>query len=469
MAAISIGVTVDDRFVIERVAGTGGMGCVFYAFDVVAERPVAVKVMADARQTDAQRFRREAEFLAQIEHPRLARYIAHGTWDDAPYLVQEWIEGVTLGQYLTTTGCTIREAIVVVREIAAALGALHDRNIVHRDVKPSNIILEDGDIERPRLVDLGVARRIGDVVAHSLTRTGAFVGTPGYTSPEQVLGAKTIGPPSDLFALGAILYECVTGMPAFAGVNGLARNTKVQLLDPPSAISYCPDAPPTVVATIERLLLKDPAGRLQNVAELIAALPAPAGLLHDGRRRKGWFDGTQTARPVSLGMRTPPRMSVKVNAGDELACVILAVPTGEWSGTGNEDGSASSEALLKTAGAHGVRANLHEDGSVTALLSGVDAASTVAAAARCALALATDRSMTVLVSSAVRDNDDRVAGDVLEWAFTVLETWALRLALQPQNEGLAVRIDETTAGLLAERFKVVRSADVIHLVAEAAA
>jgi eukaryotic-like serine/threonine-protein kinase len=465
MASISIGVTVDDRFVIERVAGTGGMGRVFYAFDTVAERPVAVKVMADARQTDAARFRREAEFLAQIEHPRLARYVAHGTWDEAPYLVQEWIEGITLGQYLTTTGCTIREAIVVVREVAAALGALHDRQIVHRDVKPSNIILEDGDIERPRLVDLGVARRIGDAVAHSLTRTGAFVGTPGYTSPEQVLGAKSIGPPSDLFALGAILYECVTGMPAFAGVNGLARNTKVQLLDPPGVLSYCPDAPASVVATIDRLLQKAPGGRLQSVTELIAALPDPAELPHDGRRRKGWFDGTQTARPVSLGMRTPPRMSVKVNAGDELACVILAVPTGQWT----EDGDGSSEALLRTASAYGVRASLHEDGSVTALLSGVDAAGTAAAAARCALALATDRSMTVLVSSAVRDSDNRVAADVLEWAFTVLETWALRLALQPQNDGLAVRIDETTAGLLADRFQVVRNADMIHLVGEAAA
>src|SRR5579863_519638 len=112
MSLLAVGVTVDDRFVIERVAAAGGMGRVFYAFDTQQDCPVALKVMSDGRDRDLERFRREAEFLAQIQHPGLAKYVTHGTWDNIPFLVQEWIEGITLSRYLALTGCTVREAII---------------------------------------------------------------------------------------------------------------------------------------------------------------------------------------------------------------------------------------------------------------------------------------------------------------------------------------------------------------------
>jgi len=468
MASIAPGATIEERFVIEKIAGAGGMGRVFRGFDVETNRPVAVKVLADGLYDELDRFRREAELLAQIRHPGLGVYVAHGTWNGTPYLVQEWIEGTTLTDYLARTGCTVREAIVLARSLAAALVALHLKGIIHRDIKPGNIILEHGDIRRPRLVDFGVARRIDEAVSHSLTRTGSFLGTPGYTSPEQVRGKRQVGPPTDLFALGAIMYECITGMPAFAGINGLARNTKVVMLDPPAIASYAPEASPEVVACVGRLLRKDPADRYQTAEELLAELPELDTLPDDRHRRKGWHEGLATARPAVLGPRKPA-MTIDLPTGDRIACAILAVPspitTREWASSGDP-----SEAFAAIARNYGMRAELHEDGSVTAFGSGQDMAATVGNAASCALALGAkmEGSPIVLVSHVVQDTQRESVAEALEWAFQVLETWALQLALVPHDE-LSVRIDETTASLMPTRFAIERTDDAIHLIGQVAA
>ncbi|HTR52474.1 MAG TPA: serine/threonine-protein kinase, partial [Kofleriaceae bacterium] len=388
MASIAPGATVEGRFVIEKIAGAGGMGRVFRGLDLECDRVVAVKVVADGLHDELDRFRREAELLAQIRHPGLGVYVAHGTWEGTPYLVQEWIEGATLTDYLATTGCTVREAVALARALAEALVALHMKGIIHRDIKPGNIILEHREISRPRLVDFGVARRIDDAVSHSLTRTGSMLGTPGYTSPEQVRGKKQLGPPTDLFALGAIMYECVTGMAAFAGINALARNTKVVMLDPPAIASYAPETPRDVIACVQRLLRKDPADRYQTAEELLAELPELGGLPDDHRRRRGWHEGMATARPAGLGPRKPPAMTIDLPTGDQVACAILAVPapttTRDWVSSG--DPSSAFSAIARN---YGMRVEVHEDGSVTAFGSGQDMAATVGNAASCALALAT--------------------------------------------------------------------------------
>ena len=469
MSPIAPGVTVEDRFVIEKMAGSGGMGRVFRAHDVVGERPVAVKILTDHGEDEVERFRREAEFLAQSRHPALARYIAHGTWEDTPYLVQEWIDGITLSRFLATVGCTVRESVELVSTVARALAVLHGHGIVHRDIKPGNIILEGDDITHPKLVDLGVARRIDHAIGHSLTRTGSFLGTPGYTAPEQVQGKKEVGPPADLFALGVILYECLTGTAAFAGINGLARNTKVLLLDPMPVSGHCQEAPPELVALVGRLLEKDPAQRVQAVEELLAALPDPAQLPDEQRRPVGWHENVATARPDLLGRRRP-QMALRVPSEDRVACMILAVPapgtTMEW----REDHPPNAP-FASIADAHGLRVKLHEDGSISALLSGVDPESVVERAAICALALA--REMTgspiVLVSQTLDGAAAHLDADPLEWAFEVLEMWAVRIAMTAESAEINVRIDEATAGLLPARFRVQRSDDAIHLLDELAA
>ncbi|HTR51382.1 MAG TPA: serine/threonine-protein kinase [Kofleriaceae bacterium] len=458
MSSIVPGVTVEDRFVIERIAGAGGMGRVFYGFDASSEQPVAVKILADGLDEELERFWREAEILAQIDHPGLAKYVAHGTWEGTPYLVQDWIEGITLAKYLAGTGCTVREAVVVGRVLAETLAVLHGLGIIHRDVKPSNVILVNGEIAKPRLVDFGIARRIEDAVAHSLTRTGSFLGTPGYTSPEQVQGKKSIGPPADLFALGAILYESVTGAPGFAGINGIARNTKVVMLDPPAIGTYCPEAPAELVATIERLLRKDPAERFQSASEVVAALPAVDALPDDLHRRRGWQEGMQTIRPQASALGTP-RMSLGVQTGHHIACVILAVPT-----------HRSEHDCSAIASAYGMTAQVHEDGSVTALGTGDDRIATATAAARCALALAAtlEKSPIVVVSYLGEQGESVSVVDALEWAFEVLEVWGVRLAVEP-DDVVGVRIDDATAGALPPRFHVTRDGAAIHLLGEDAA
>ena len=470
MSSIAPGVTVEDRFVVEAMASAGGMGRVFRGFDAQTERPVAIKVLGDGLDQEVERFRREAEFLARASHPGIATYVAHGDWEGTPYLVQEWIEGMTLHARLAEQGCTVREAVVVVRAAAEALDVLHGLGIVHRDVKPSNLILEDDELARPRLVDLGVARRIDDVIAHSLTRTGSFLGTPGYTAPEQVQGKKTLGPPADLFSLGAILYECLTGTPAFAGINGIARNTKVVMLDPPPIAGYCPEAPRELIEITDRLLRKDAAERFQTARALMTALPHPDTLPDERRRPRGWHEGMQTARPASLGPRKLATMSLDVPSGDRIACVILAVPTSpstmRWAEPGEPDGSFAA-----IAAAHGMRLRHHDDGSITALVSGKEPPSVVEQAAACALALGEQLkgAPVVLVSSVVGEQGGRIGGDPLEWAFQVLELWAVRLALAPPAQEVSVRIDETTAALLPQRFRILRGADAIHIVGEAAA
>src|SRR5688500_1551962 len=206
---------VGGRFVIEELAGSGGMGAVFRARDQHSDERVAVKILHPTMQAHMARFAREARLLAQLDHPGIVRYIAHG--ETTPlYLAMEWLEGEDLGQRLARTPLGVREALTMARRVAEALEAAHRRGVVHRDLQPGNILLVGGSPSAVQLLDLGVARPVGGS-GGAMTVTGQILGTVGYMAPEQTREGADVRAPMDVFSLGCVLFECIGGAPAFPG------------------------------------------------------------------------------------------------------------------------------------------------------------------------------------------------------------------------------------------------------------
>src|SRR5262249_4258990 len=157
----------------------------------------------------------------ELHHPGIVRYVAHGfTSAEQPYLAMEWLEGEDLSVRLGHHPMTIRQTVTLAQRIADALGAAHDRGLVHRDVKPSNIFLPAGQVERAKIIDFGIVRMGRS--ARPSTRTGLMLGTPGYMSPEQARGMRGVDCRADIFALGCVLFQCLTGEPAFSGDDEMA-------------------------------------------------------------------------------------------------------------------------------------------------------------------------------------------------------------------------------------------------------
>jgi tRNA A-37 threonylcarbamoyl transferase component Bud32 len=306
---------IGGRFEILAEAAHGGMGTVFRARDLRDRRDVALKVLM--RGEDEARFSREAALLAAVRHEHVVRYIAHGSVPDGPrYLVMEWVEGETLASRLSRTGIDRRETVEVGLQLARALGALHGAGIVHRDVKPANVMLAAGS-DRLQLVDLGIARRAG--AEARLTRTGTLVGTAGYMAPEQARGDAAIDHRADLFALGCVLYECLTGEPAFRGESPLALRAKVLLHDPPRVASLAADTPPALDSLVAALLARDVAHRPTSAATVEQALQG-LGEVPAGRPRPavGWSGVTTVSAARAPACVVLVSFAARLDAGETL-------------------------------------------------------------------------------------------------------------------------------------------------------
>ncbi|HTR55064.1 MAG TPA: serine/threonine-protein kinase [Kofleriaceae bacterium] len=295
---------IDRRFRLLAAAASGGMATVWQARDEQTGARVALKLLSsteDLRQIE--RAHREITLLAKLSHPAIVRHIADGMMPDgSPYVVMEWIEGPTVSGRVKSTGFSLREALAMVRGIAGALGAAHGASILHRDLKPSNILLEGDDPARPKLIDFGIARARDAV--YSITRTGGAVGTPGYMSPEQARGESALTPACDVFGLGCVLYECASGKPAFSGNAAGAVLTKILLAEPPPFAAACPDAPPDVVALVERMLARRARDRPADGDAVVAAIDALAPVPDGPRRsaRRLIEDKTRVGPPVGDGL-----------------------------------------------------------------------------------------------------------------------------------------------------------------------
>ena len=300
---------VANRFEIEHEAGRGGMAIVHKARDRVTGAAVAVKRLVGGDARIAARFAQEAAILAQIGHPGIVSYVAHGI--DASgeaYLVMEWLEGEDLDLRLVRGRLSIADTLILARQVADALAAAHEAGIVHRDLKPSNLFLPDGDVARVKLLDFGIAR------AASVTRataTGALLGTPAYMAPEQVRGASSVDARADVFAFGCVLFECVAGRPAFVGEHAMAVLAKILLEDPPPLRELVPETPKELEALVAQMLSRERERRPADGAAVRAALEAlslaPTGPLSMLPPLSSPTLGTLEKRLVSVVVLAEPR------------------------------------------------------------------------------------------------------------------------------------------------------------------
>lgn len=341
---------LDDRYQLEAVLGRGGMADVYRASDRVLSRPVAVKVLRDTTddERDRRRFTAEARTLAGLSHPHLVMLLDAGITAERPYLVLELVEGPTLDQECRGRPQDPDRVAEIGAQLAEALAYAHDRGVVHRDVKPGNVLLGD---DRVRLADFGIARLVGDTVRH--TQTGQTIGTAAYLSPEQVRG-QDVAPATDVYALGLVLLEALTGERAYPGSPTEAALARLSQPPPiPESLpahwrdllaamtDLEPDARPSAAEVARRL--RAPAGATtplldqppapDRTAVMSAPLPAAA------TPQDGGGEALDRVRTAYAGVPTHLRAVVAVLVVLVLLVVVVALAAGpddSGSGTGDD-------------------------------------------------------------------------------------------------------------------------------------
>ncbi|QKW20240.1 serine/threonine protein kinase [Kitasatospora sp. NA04385] len=273
-----IGRALNGRYELGEILGVGGMATVYRAVDHQLGRPVAVKVLNGGLADDprfAERFAREARSAALLAHPRVVTVFDSGVDQGSPYLVMELVHGATLGRVIAEQGVLpVERAVGTAAAVLDALAAAHARGLVHRDIKPGNVMItRDGEV---KVVDFGIARA-GSSSGQQLTQTASVLGTAAYLSPEQATAGQVDGR-ADLYAVGCVLYEMLTGAPPFTADTPVAVTFKHVTEYPVPVSAHRPDVPPALDVAIMRLLAKHPAERPADAraaaAELLAAVPA---------------------------------------------------------------------------------------------------------------------------------------------------------------------------------------------------
>jgi eukaryotic-like serine/threonine-protein kinase len=430
------GDTLSARFLLQDEAGSGGMGTVFRAVDRASGDLVAVKILRSHAARDQERFLREAALLGELRHPGIVRYVDHGrTSLGAPFLAMEWLEGETLGERLAAGPLGIAMTVAMGTRIADALGLAHERGVIHRDVKPGNLFLPDGDLEQVKIVDFGVAR---GVTGPSLTQTGALVGTPGYMAPEQARGGREVDARADVFALGCVLWECLTGEPAFVAEEMMGLLAKILLEEVPRLRETLPGAPERLESLLARMLAKEPQHRPAHAAEVAVELAEIAeGAL---------------GSPAEQAARVPIARVLTRNEQRVLSVLVVrpaAQPILDPAAAATlaaADAPPDDEALRAIVEPMGGRLERLVDGSLVVRVIGAQAASDQAAlAARAALALAARLPGAALAVATGRG--------VLALRTPVGEVIDRAVRLVPRGEARIV-LDDETAGLLGSRFEV---------------
>jgi eukaryotic-like serine/threonine-protein kinase len=292
---MSAGDVIAGRYELVELIGRGGMSTVWKADDRLLDRTVAIKVLHEQFTQDeeyVERFRREARSVAQLSHPNIVTVIDRGEDEGSQYIVFECVEGENLKQLVERSGpLPVRDALLLALQMARALSFAHGRGLIHRDVKPQNVLLnEDG---QAKMTDFGIARSV-DV--EGVTITGTVLGTSEYIAPEQARGQR-VDALTDVYSLGVVLYELLTGSVPFQGENFVAIALRHVNEPAPSVLERRPDCPPRVGMAVERAMSKRPEDRFASMDELVAELEACLAEL-DPRSE----EATMISRP-----ETPPR------------------------------------------------------------------------------------------------------------------------------------------------------------------
>jgi len=310
-----------DRYRIERELGAGGMATVYLAHDLKHDRKVAIKVLHPdlAAALGAQRFLTEIKTTANLQHPHILPLHDSGEAGGMLFYVMPFVEGESLRDRLKReTPLPIEDAVRIASQVASALDYAHRHGVIHRDIKPENILLHDGSA---LVADFGIALAVQSAGGERMTQTGLSLGTPQYMSPEQAMGEKQIDARTDVYALGAVLYEMLTGDPPFTGSTVQAIVAKVISAEPEPVTLLRKSTPQHVVAAVHRALQKLPADRFataQLFADAIAARPAEsAGVIGApyAERARDW--------PAALGH--PLVVGIVV-----LAVAAIALAAREW-------------------------------------------------------------------------------------------------------------------------------------------
>ena len=312
------------RYAIERLAASGGMATLYQSRDLVTGDAVAIKVLhgpnAQTPRATA-RFLREAKTLQSLRHPAIVRYLDHGT--DAhgrPFLVMDWLDGASLDIVLGERGLAPGEALTAARRVAEALAHCHAIGIVHRDVKPSNIVLVGGAAEGAVLVDFGIAR--GEVNATRATETGMVLGTPRYMAPEQLRSARNVDGRADVFGLGCALYESLTGKHPFGGDDVYGYATRLAEGEALPARDVRPELPESLSSLVARMIAREASSRPRIDDAFLAELSAAEHALH--------------ASPlVAIVVRSPSRDESDLGASGAQATMATHLPERAHVAVGN--------------------------------------------------------------------------------------------------------------------------------------
>jgi tetratricopeptide (TPR) repeat protein len=443
------GTVIAGRFWVEGLVRSGGMGSIYQARDQLTGRDVAIKI-ARATGDICARFVREAAALSELAHPCIVRYVAHGAMPSGElYLAMEWLSGEDLSDRLARGPLGVDETIALGVRMARAFGVFHARGLVHRDVKPSNIYLPDRDPEKAKLVDFGLVRwtrAMGD----QQTQVGRVVGTPGYMSPEQASGSRTVNAATDVFALGCVLFECLTGRALFVGVDVVALQIKIMLEEAPLVGAFA-----TVPRSLERLVARMLAKNVDtrppdgaSVEKLLLELAEPAETSLGSGARGGPSSGGAPRGITSSEQR--------------VYCVILSRLLNR--GVAPEDATVSLEALggpievlRDAARQYGGVLEVMASGRIVVALEGIGTAAEQAArAARCAITIraVTPQIAVVLATGRGEGTSGRVpVGEVIDRAAKLLSiARGVHGTLAPGAP--PVFVDELTARLLEGRFDV---------------
>ena len=289
---------VEGTFRIERLLGRGGMGAVYLAREPALDRQVAIKVLPPERAESAdlrERFRREARTAAQLSHPHIVPLLTFGEADGLVYFVMGYVDGETLSTRLQREGpLSVGEAVRVLTELAQALSYAHSRAVVHRDVKPDNVLLEQprGLV---RLTDFGIAKQYAG--RPSLTAEGAVIGTPLYMSPEQASGRTDVNARTDIYSLGAVAFTVFTGRPPFEGRSSSDIMRQHLTSDVPRLRDVSPGLPAALDEAVQRCLAKEPTARWRDPIEFSNALTAVGD--------SWWGTIVRRTRPVFVRQQSP--------------------------------------------------------------------------------------------------------------------------------------------------------------------
>jgi len=409
---------VDDRFEILHGAGSGGMGVVYRAHDRRTGHDVALKVLLEREGKLADRFEHEIQLLSAIQHPNIVGYVTHGAnAAGAPYLVMPWLDGHDLQERLRGGPLSVEETVRLARRVAGALAYLHGKGLVHRDLKPSNLFLPGGRIDDVQVIDLGIAR--ATVPERPLTHSGTLVGTPGFLAPELALGDAEISPTVDIFALGCVLFECLTGQRLFRGSHLMGILAKILVEEAPRVREIRRDVPEVLDRLVQRMVAKEPGLRPRDGAQLVE-----------------WLEDI-TRAPLPL---TQP--SITTTERRVVSVLAIVLPTSRVP----EEGEESGVDALRAAARFVVRVQVLDGRTAIArAFDGLEAADQASVLARFGRHLHTifpGASLALATGGAVTASQLPV-GDAIDRGVALV---------RQAKPGRGVHVDEVSAALLTSRF-----------------